>query len=77
MAREILKNGELIFYLSSSSSMDWISWTITICRISLILAAICANGSYVAGYINQIDNYDANDIALICLFKTHTLYDEA
>eukprot|EP00559_Dactyliosolen_fragilissimus_P005094 CAMPEP_0184856570 /NCGR_PEP_ID=MMETSP0580-20130426/1757_1 /TAXON_ID=1118495 /ORGANISM="Dactyliosolen fragilissimus" /LENGTH=1720 /DNA_ID=CAMNT_0027351673 /DNA_START=136 /DNA_END=5301 /DNA_ORIENTATION=- len=43
----------------------------------LILTAIRADSSRVAGYIDQLDNFDAKDIALICVSETHTLYEEA
>lgn len=43
----------------------------------LILTAIRADGSRVAGYIDQLDNFDAKDIALICVSENHMLYEEA
>jgi len=43
----------------------------------LILTAIRADGSRVAGYIDQLDNFDAKDIALICVSESHMLYEEA
>jgi len=43
----------------------------------LILTAIRADSSRVAGYIDQLDNFDAKDIALICVSETHMLYEEA
>jgi len=43
----------------------------------LILTAIRADASRVAGYIDQLDNFDAKDIALICVSDTHMLYEEA
>jgi len=43
----------------------------------LILTAIRADGNRVAGYIDQLDNFDAKDIALICVSETHMLYEEA
>merc|ERR1711935_226612 len=42
-----------------------------------ILTAIRADGNRVAGYIDQLDNFDAKDIALICVSETHMLYEEA
>jgi clathrin heavy chain len=43
----------------------------------LILTAIRADASRVAGYIDQLDNFDAKDIALICVSDSHMLYEEA
>jgi len=43
----------------------------------LILTAIRADGSRVAGYIDQLDKFDAKDIALICVSESHMLYEEA
>merc|ERR1712151_1111854 len=43
----------------------------------LILTAIRADASRVAGYIDQLDNFDAKDIALICVSENHMLYEEA
>merc|ERR1712038_1976457 len=42
----------------------------------LILTAIRADGSCVAGYIDQLDNFDAKDIALICVSESHNLFEE-
>jgi len=42
----------------------------------LILTAIRADASRVAGYIDQLDNFDAKDIALICVSESHNLYEE-
>ena len=42
----------------------------------LILTAIRADSTRVAGYIDQLDNFDAKDIALICLSESHMLYEE-
>jgi len=42
----------------------------------LILTAIRADATRVAGYIDQLDNFDAKDIALICVSETHMLYEE-
>jgi clathrin heavy chain len=43
----------------------------------LILTAIRADPSKVASYIDQLDNFDAKDIALICVSESHMLYEEA
>ena len=43
----------------------------------LILTAIRADATRVAGYIDQLDNFDAKDIALICVSENHMLYEEA
>mmetsp|Transcript_6019 Transcript_6019/g.8838 ORF Transcript_6019/g.8838 Transcript_6019/m.8838 type:complete len:1716 (-) Transcript_6019:147-5294(-) len=43
----------------------------------LILTAIRADPARVAGYIDEIDNFDAKDIALICVSESHMLYEEA
>jgi clathrin heavy chain len=43
----------------------------------LILTAIRADASRVAGYIDQLDNFDAKDIALICVSEEHSLFEEA
>ena len=43
----------------------------------LILTAIRADNTRVAGYIDQLDNFDAKDIALICVSESHMLYEEA
>ena len=43
----------------------------------LILTAIRADSTRVASYIDQLDNFDAKDIALICVSETHMLYEEA
>merc|ERR1711966_210371 len=43
----------------------------------LILTAIRADHTRVAGYIDQLDNFDAKDIALICVSESHMLYEEA
>ena len=43
----------------------------------LILTAIRADSTRVAGYIDQLDNFDAKDIALICVSESHMLYEEA
>ncbi len=43
----------------------------------LILTAIRADTSRVSGYIDQLDNFDAKDIALICVSENHMLYEEA
>ena len=42
----------------------------------LILTAIRADPTRVAGYIDQLDNFDAKDIALICVSEAHMLYEE-
>jgi clathrin heavy chain len=42
----------------------------------LILTAIRADTSRVAGYIDQLDNFDAKDIALICVSESHNLFEE-
>jgi len=42
----------------------------------LILTAIRADSTRVAGYVDQLDNFDAKDIALICLDENHMLYEE-
>lgn len=42
----------------------------------LILTAIRADPSRVAGYVDQLDNFDAKDIALICVSESHMLYEE-
>ena len=42
----------------------------------LILTAIRADPSRVSGYIDQLDNFDAKDIALICVSESHMLYEE-
>jgi clathrin heavy chain len=42
----------------------------------LILTAIRADASRVAGYVDQLDNFDAKDIALICVSESHMLYEE-
>lgn len=42
----------------------------------LILTAIRADATRVAGYIDQLDNFDAKDIALICVSESHMLYEE-
>jgi clathrin heavy chain len=42
----------------------------------LILTAIRADSSRVAGYIDQLDNFDAKDIALICVSDSHNLFEE-
>jgi clathrin heavy chain len=42
----------------------------------LILTAIRADTTRVAGYIDQLDNFDAKDIALICVSESHMLYEE-
>merc|ERR1712127_175967 len=43
----------------------------------LILTAIRADHTRVAGYIDQLDNFDAKDIALLCVSESHMLYEEA
>jgi clathrin heavy chain len=43
----------------------------------LILTAIRADPVRVAGYIDEIDNFDAKDIAQICCSEAHMLYEEA
>jgi len=43
----------------------------------LILTAIRADATRVASYIDQLDNFDAKDIALICVSESHMLYEEA
>lgn len=43
----------------------------------LILTAIRADATRVAGYVDQLDNFDAKDIALICVSESHMLYEEA
>lgn len=43
----------------------------------LILTAIRADATKVAGYVDQLDNFDAKDIALICVSESHMLYEEA
>jgi clathrin heavy chain len=42
----------------------------------LILTAIRADATRVSGYIDQLDNFDAKDIALICVSEQHALYEE-
>lgn len=42
----------------------------------LILTAIRADATKVAGYIDQLDNFDAKDIALICVSESHNLFEE-
>jgi len=43
----------------------------------LILTAIRADNTRVSGYVDQLDNFDAKDIALICVSESHMLYEEA
>jgi clathrin heavy chain len=43
----------------------------------LILTAIRADASRVSTYIDELDNFDAKDIALICVSEAHMLYEEA
>jgi len=43
----------------------------------LILTAIRADHSKVAGYIDQLDNFDAKDIALLCVSDKANLFEEA
>merc|ERR1719253_2342253 len=43
----------------------------------LILTAIRADSSKVAQYIDELDQFDAKEIALICVSESHTLYEEA
>jgi len=43
----------------------------------LILTAIRADPSRVATYIDELDNFDATDIAKICISEAHMLYEEA
>lgn len=42
----------------------------------LILTAVRADPSRVAGYVDQLDNFDAKDIALICISESHMLFEE-
>jgi len=42
----------------------------------LILTAIRADATRVATYIDELDNFDAKDIALICLSENHMLFEE-
>ncbi|KAI2503229.1 Clathrin protein [Fragilaria crotonensis] len=42
----------------------------------LILTAIRADPERVSGYIDRLDNFDAKDIALICVSESHMLYEE-
>jgi len=42
----------------------------------LILTAVRADATRVAGYVDQLDNFDAKDIALICISDQHSLYEE-
>ena len=42
----------------------------------LILTAIRADSTRVAGYIDQLDNFDAKDIALICVSEEYNLFEE-
>merc|ERR1712003_160950 len=42
----------------------------------LILTAIRADATRVASYIDQLDNFDAKDIALICVSESHNLFEE-
>jgi clathrin heavy chain len=42
----------------------------------LILTAIRADPTRVAGYVDQLDNFDAKDIALICVSEQYMLYEE-
>jgi len=42
----------------------------------LLLTAIRADPSRVSGYIDQLDNFDAKDVALICISEAHMLYEE-
>jgi clathrin heavy chain len=41
------------------------------------LTAIRADTARVSGYVDQLDNFDAKDIALICLSESHMLFEEA
>jgi len=43
----------------------------------LILTAIRADPTRVATYIDELDNFDAADIAKICISEAHMLYEEA
>lgn len=42
----------------------------------LILTAIRADSTRVSTYIDELDNFDAKDIALICISENHMLYEE-
>eukprot|EP01084_Bolivina_argentea_P138014 243054_1 len=42
----------------------------------LILTAIKADPTRVAGYIDLLDNYDGLDLAAICVSETYGLYEE-
>merc|ERR1719491_2207765 len=43
----------------------------------LILTAIRADSTKVSQYIDELDNFDAKEIAVICVSESHTLYEEA
>merc|ERR1719343_388555 len=43
----------------------------------LILTAIRADSTKVAQYIDELDNFDAKEIALICVSESHNMYEEA
>jgi len=43
----------------------------------LILTAIRADTTKVSMYIDELDNFDAKEIALICVSENHNLYEEA
>merc|ERR1719203_2694492 len=43
----------------------------------LILTAIRADSTKVSHYIDELDNFDAKEIALICVSESHNLYEEA
>merc|ERR1711957_335775 len=42
----------------------------------LILTAIRADASRVEAYVDQLDKFDAKDIALICVSESHMLFEE-
>merc|ERR1719343_1678291 len=43
----------------------------------LILTAIRADSTKVSQYIDELDNFDAKEIALICVSESHNMYEEA
>merc|ERR1719343_1783463 len=42
----------------------------------LILTAIRADSTKVSQYIDELDNFDAKEIALICVSESHNMYEE-
>jgi hypothetical protein len=64
-------------YLSSLFHAVVLTYPVDDLQNLFLLTVVRTDASHVAGCIDELDNFDAKDIALICDSASHILYEEA